>query len=301
MKRLCQIIGCWTLIFFPIFLPAQQASPWQAVEKNIGRMGEEKDGVFRVTFPRTDLRVKIERVEIRTGVALTSWAAFQKHGAAYMVMGDLVLLGGEVSRVSNRLTNGGIEVTAIHNHLIGEEPRIVYLHYYGHGDAGKMANTLREALEATATPTPAKMPVEAPPLAMEDAPKPNLDRLSEILGRKGTLRNGVASFSIARAEPLLMGTAMLGPRMGVATAINIQMANDGGAAASGDFVLLASEVAPVMKALQGNSIQVTALHNHMLDEQPRLFFMHFWGHLEETKLARGLRAALDATNHVKGQ
>lgn len=274
-------------------VPAQQADPWQDVAAALGRAGEERDGVYRVTFPRSDLRVRVGGVTVRPGLALTSWAAFQRAGEAAMVMGDLVVRSGELNPAVSKLLEGGIEVTAIHNHLNGESPRVMYVHFRGHGDAAKLAATLRSALAVTATPlaTPRPRRSTAPPL--------DVDALSDILGRPGTARSGVVSFSIPRAERITGGPAAagLGPRMGLGTAINFQREGSG-AVATGDFVLLAGEVQPVIRALRQHGIDVTALHNHMLDERPRLFFLHFWGRGPADELARGLRAALDATNHA---
>lgn len=275
-------------------LSAQQpADDWQRVAQALGRSGEDQDDVYRVAFPRTDLRVRVGGVNVRAGLALTSWAAFQKVGDATMVMGDLVLLTMEVSPVLSKLAEAGIEVTAVHNHLLGEQPRVMYVHYHGHGDAAQLAAALRQALALTGTPL-----ATLRPRAAAEPSAPNAERLSAILGAKGTARGGVVSFSIPRAEMISGGGSLLGPRMGVATAINFQ-AEGSGAATTGDFVLLEEEVQPVIRALREHGIEVTALHNHMLDEQPRLFFLHFWGRGDAERLARGLRAALDKASHAR--
>jgi hypothetical protein len=288
------------------FLTAQQApvSPWQAVERSLGRAGEERDGVHRVAFPRTDLRVRAGGVNIRAALALTSWAAFQKSGNATMVMGDLVLLAGEVSPVVSKLSEGGIEITALHNHLLGEQPRVMYAHFHGHGDAAQLAATLRAALVVTGTPLTTPRPRPPGPFLADDpkatAQAAELDKLRRILGYEGRIaQTGVFGFTIPRAETITGAGGTLGPRMGLGTAINFQTEGSG-AATTGDFVLVASEVQPVIRALRAHGIEVTALHNHMLDEQPRLFFLHFWGRGDAEQLARGLRAALDVTNHGKG-
>lgn len=285
---------CFLFSIFSATASAQQSTnPWQPVAQALGRAGEEKDGVYRVAFPRTDLRVHIGGVSIRTGLALTSWAAFQKAGDATMMMGDLVLLTAEVSPVVSKLTEFSIEVTAIHNHLLGEQPRVMYMHFHRHGDAVALATALRSALALTGTPLNAPRPRTAPEPAGPDASK-----LETILGSKGTVHGGVVSFSIPRTEKITYRGATLGPRMGLATAINFQ-AEGSGAVTTGDFVLVASEVQPVIRALRKHGIEVTALHNHMLDEQPRLFFLHFWGRGDAGKLARGLRAALDGQSYAR--
>jgi len=266
--------------------------PWQPVAQALGRSGEEKDGVYRLAFPRSDLRVRVGGVTVHTALALTSWAAFQQVGDAAMVMGDLVLLATEVSPVVSNLAESGIAVTAIHNHLLGEQPRVMYVHYHGHGDAAQLAAALRSALALTGTPLTTPRPRSTRPETLD------LDRLSQILGRPGTAHSGVVSFGIAREETISASGAILIGRMGVATAINFQQEGSG-AVTAGDFVLLEDEVQPVIRALREHGIEVTALHNHLLDEQPRLFFLHFWGRGQTEKLAEGLRAALDLTGHAK--
>jgi len=281
-------------------VPAAAQQPtetaWSGVEKALGRAGEEKEGVYRVAFPRTDLRVRVGGAFLRASLALTSWAAFQKAGGAAMVMGDMVLLGAEVQPALSKLAEGGLEITAVHNHLLGEVPRVIYLHFHGHGDAAQLAAALRAAFAQTATPlgTPR-------PRATQESPALDLSRLSQVLGHSGASQAGVVSFSIPRAEKILCcGGVALGPRMGVATAIHFQVEGSG-AVTTGDFVLLAAEVQPVIRALRAHGLEVTAVHNHMIDEQPRLFFAHFWGRDAAEKLARGLRAALDETGSVKAK
>jgi hypothetical protein len=287
----------------------QAASEWQGVEKALGRSGEEKDGVYRVAFPRSDLRVRAGGVNIRPALALTSWAAFQRAGSTTIVMGDLVVTPAELAPAVSRLSEGGFEITAVHNHLAGEQPRVMYVHFHGHGDAAELATTLRAALALTGTP----LGTPRPPRVRKDAPMDvnpdprdpllqqleRLGRFEKILGHAGAVGPGdVFQFNIRRAERITGGGAALGPRMGLGTAINFQMEGSG-AAATGDFVLVAAEVQPVIRALRRHGIEVTALHNHMLDEEPRLFFLHFWGRGDAEQIARGLRAALDLTNHAK--
>ena len=277
---------------------AQTLAPdsWEGVAQALGRAGEERDGVYRVSFPRTDLNIRAGGVRLRAGLALTSWVAFQPARGRAMMMGDLVLTPNELAPVASRLVEGNIEITSVHNHLAGEQPRMMYIHFHGHGDARGMAATLRNALAATSTPlgTPGASNARASATGLD------VGGLSKILGSSGTERGGVVNFSIPRAEKLTGGGVTLGPRMGVATAINFQ-AEGSGAVTTGDFVLTASEVQPVIRALREQGIEVTALHNHMLDDQPRLFFLHFWGRASAEMLARGLRAALDHTAHAKSR
>lgn len=258
---------------------------WTDVATTLGRSGTElPGGVYKVSFPRSDLDVVAGGVHVKPALALGSWAAFVRTDHGAMVMGDLVLTANEVSGVIDALQAGGIEQSALHNHLLGESPRIMYLHFGGHGDEVKLAKTLRAALAKTKTPPP------SPPAQ----PRAVL-ALDEILGATGKTVGDVLQYSIPRKQTIKARGAVIPPAAGVATAINFQPTNEGRAAATGDFVLLGNEVNPVIRALRAGGIAVTAVHSHMLDEEPRLFFLHFWGEDDATKLARTLRNALDAT------
>jgi hypothetical protein len=273
-----------------------QAVDWQKVDDAFGRKPVVSEDVHRYGFPRTDLTVTLDGVTIRPALALGGWVVFKPmHGGA-MVMGDLVLLETEINPVMQKLIEGGLEITAVHNHLLRANPATFYMHVGGHGDPVKMATVIRDALAASKTPL-------ATPAAAGPPPAVDLDtaQLEQIIGAKGQANGGVYQFNVPRREPVKendMAMAPVGP-MGVAIAINFQPAGAGKAAITGDFVLTGDEVNPVIKALRANGIEVTALHNHMLDEQPRLFFMHFWAVDDALKLARGLRAALDKTASVR--
>ena len=213
-----------------------------------------------------------------------------------MVMGDLVLTEEEVNPVMSGLVEGGIDVTAIHNHLLRAQPATMYMHVEGHGDPVKLAQTLRLALEQSETPV-AFQPAAAD--AEEQGPTLDTAALERILGHQGKASGGVYQFSIPRAEPIADGGMEVPPSMGTGIAINFQPLDGGKAATTGDFVLTAEEVNPVLRALREHGIEVTALHNHMLEEEPRLFFMHFWGVDDAGKLAEGLKAALGKVNVAK--
>src|SRR5258706_11869288 len=269
---------------------------WKDVEEAIGRAGAVQPGdVYKVSFPRGDLAVTLDGVAIKPALALGSWAAFKEIGGGHvMAMGDLVLLESEVTPVMDALQKGGIEQSALHNHLIGESPHIVYVHFDGHGDAAKLAHTLHDALALTKTPLgPPAVPPAAPPGI--DLPAADLDR---IIGRPGKVAGGTYQFAVPRAEKIMEHGAEVPPSMGMAIAINFQPTGEGRAAITGDFVLVASEVNPVIRILRNGGIAVTALHSHMLEETPRLFFMHFWANDDAKRLATTLRAALDAM-HVQ--
>ena len=244
-------------------------------------------------MPRKDLKVTVNGTPIKPGLALGSWAAFSASDENAMVMGDLVLTEDEVAPVMAKLQEGGIEITALHNHVLHETPRVMYMHIAGHGSAAKLAKSIHEALAATGTPPDG--PAAAPQKLDLDT-----EKIDAALGRKGKdSGGGVYQFSVPRAETIRDHGMDIPASMGIATAINFQPTGNGHAAITGDFVLLGSEVNPVIAALRENGIHVTALHSHMLTEEPRLFFMHFWANDDAGKLAQGLRAALDKTNSKK--
>ncbi|HEU5451316.1 MAG TPA: DUF1259 domain-containing protein [Terriglobales bacterium] len=272
-------------------LAQQPSSQWAPVDKAMGRAGKAQPGdVYKYAMPRGDMQVSVAGTPIKAGLALGSWAAFKKMGNAAVVMGDLVLADDEVEPVMLKLEQGGIEITALHNHLLHETPRVLYMHIHGRGDAVKLATAIHDALALTKTPAAAPAPA-----ASQSAPTIDTAKVEAALGRKGTDANGILQFSIPRAETITDSGIAVPPSMGVATGINFQPTGGGKAAITGDFVLLAKEVNPVIRALRENGIEVEALHSHMLTEQPRLFFMHFWANDDAVKLAKGLRAALDQT------
>jgi Domain of Unknown Function (DUF1259) len=263
------------------------------VDEAFGRSGQKSGDVYRVGFPRTDLHVSVGNVEVKPGLALGSWAAFSGSNNAAMVMGDLVLLEDELNPVIKSLRSAGFQITAIHNHLMGEKPRVLYVHYMGHGNISEIAKSLRAALEQSKTPLDkpaAPAPAGEPPAFVKT--------IEEIIGVKGRFASGVLSFGIPRADTITQDGISLAGAQGVAEAINFQESGAGRSAATGDFVLTANEVNPVLSALQSYDIQVTALHSHMLTEEPRLFFMHFWASGPTESVAQGIKAALDKV-HVK--
>jgi biotin operon repressor len=273
-----------------------QEIDWKKVDEAIGRTAAVSADVHRYGFPRSDLQVTLDGVTIRPALALGGWAAFKPvHGGA-MVMGDLVLLETEINPVMAKLIENGVEITAVHNHILRGSPATFYMHIGGHGDPVKMATAIRTALAQSKTPLAAPAPAASPPAIDLDTAQ-----LDAIIGAKGQANGGVYQFGVPRRDPVSedgMQIAPPGP-MGVATAINFQPTGGGRAAITGDFVLAGDEVNPVIKALRTNGIEVTAVHSHMLTEQPRLFFLHFWANDEALRLARGLRAALDKTASAK--
>ena len=273
--------------------PHAQQIDWEKVDAAFGRKAATiAADVHRYGFPRSDLSVTLDDVAIKPPLALGGWVAFKPaHGGA-MVMGDLVLLETEINPVMTKLSEAGLEITAVHNHLLRANPGTFYLHVGGHGDPTKMAGAIHDALAVSKTPL-------APPAPAGSAPAIDLDtaQLDEIVGAKGQANGGVYQFGVPRRDEIIMEGMPMTPAgpLGLATGIGFQPTGGGKAAITGDFVLLGQEVNPVIQALRANDIEVTALHSHMLEEQPRLFFMHFWAHDDAVKLARGLRAALDKT------
>jgi hypothetical protein len=276
---------------------AVAADDWQAqVGEALGKSGTAAPGgVYRVGLPRTDLKVTLDGVELKPGFALGGWLAFEKMGDQGMVMGDLVLTENEVKPVMTKLAVGGIDVTALHNHLLRNQPFTMYMHVLGHGDPVKLAAALHAALAES------KTPLSAAPAAAAAPPPIDLDTtaIDQILGAKGTNNGGVYQFSVPRAEPIKDNGMDVPPPMGSAIAINFQPTGGGKAAITGDFVLIAKEVNPVLRAVRDHGIEVTAIHNHMLDDQPHLYFMHFWANDDARKLAEGLKAALAQINIAK--
>ncbi len=271
------------------------ATDWKPVEQALGKAGSMQPGdVYKVSLPRSDLKVTVLGVELKPALALGSWVAFKKSGDMTMVMGDLVLTEDEVTPVMTKLEEGGVEPTALHNHVLHESPRVMYMHIHAMGDAVKLAKAIHEALSLSKTPFAA--PAAAPPNQDLGIDTKQID---QIMGQSGKVNGGVYQFSVPRADKIMDNEMEIPPAMGIAQAINFQPTGGDKAAITGDFVLLASEVNPVIKALRDNGIEVTALHSHMLVETPHLFFMHFWANDDALKLARGLRAALDKVNVVK--
>jgi hypothetical protein len=266
---------------------------WGAVGAALGKTGTEMpDGIYRVGLPRTDLHVALDGVEIKPSLALGSWLAFRSYGGMAMVMGDLVLTGDEVNPVMKKLAESGIEITAVHNHLLRAEPATFYMHVLGNGDPVKLATALHDGLALSHTPFAATAPAAGTPAPL-DLDTGMIDR---TLGAKGNAVGGVYQIGIKRAEDIQDRGMEVPVAMGSGQAINFQPTGGGKAAITGDFVLTAKEVNPVLRTLRENGIEVTALHNHMLDDEPRLFFMHFWANDDATQLATGLRRALDQIN-----
>jgi uncharacterized protein DUF1259 len=266
---------------------------WKAVEHALGRPGAMQPGdVYKFGIPRTDLAVTVAGIKLKPALALSSWIAFKATRSGSIVMGDLVLADDEIEPVMADLAQGGIEVTALHHHVLHETPRVYYMHIHGTGDAVELAQEIRAAIGLTKTPPPPASPAtpSASPTGLDTA------RIAQALGHSGKLNSTVYQVSVPRPDTIRENEVVIPPAMGVATALNFQPTGGGEAASTGDFVMRAAEVNRVLRALREHGIAVTAVHNHMLDEEPRLFFMHFWAVGDPMQVARGLRAALDIMN-----
>jgi hypothetical protein len=300
-ERICLMRASFAVVLSGLLtvvaLPAVAAAPdWSNVAVALGKSGTQMQGdVYRVSLPRSDLHVTLDGVELKPALALGSWLAFRSMDDKAMVMGDLVLTESEISPVMKKLVEGGIEITALHNHLLRAQPATFYMHVLGRGDPIKLATALHDGLAMSKTPLgnpapPSSGPAPSQPIELDTA------MIDHTLGAKGKITGGVYQVGLARAETIQDDGMEVPSPMGSAEAINFQPTGGGKAAITGDFVLTAQEVNPVLRALRDSGIEVTALHNHMLDDQPRLFFMHFWANDNATKLARGLRTALDKVN-----
>jgi len=303
---MCAMIGSIALVLVvgggaAVGAPARQAAvDWNAVQDAVGRAGTMMPGdVFRIGMPRTDLKVTVEGIPVQAGFALGSYAAFKQFDDGTMVMGDLVLLDEEVPAVMSGLFDQGFQVSALHNHLNNMSPHVMYMHYEGHGDALQLAQSLHQALSGSATPLSPAVP--PPPAAPPSGPQLDIGTLDGVLGYSGRANGSVVQYSVGRNETITENGHPLLPAMGVSTALNFQPTGPTTAAITGDFALTGGEVEAVAQALRANGIEVTAMHQHHINEVPKVYYMHFWANDDPASLAGGLRAALDQTNSASVQ
>jgi hypothetical protein len=296
MKRNLMLLTLVTAVTFPTLATAAEID-WKKVDAALGKTAAVSGEVHRYGIPRSDLHVSLDGVAIKPALALGGWVAFAPmHGEA-MVMGDLVLLESEITPVMTKLLDGGLDVTAIHNHILRASPATFYMHVGGHGDPEKMAAVIHSALSAS------KTPFDAPATTAGPAPAIDLDtaKLDQLMGVKGTATGGVYQFAVPRRDPAMESGMQVNTPLGGANAINFQPTGNGKAAITGDFLVTGDEVNPLIRALRAGDIEVTAIHSHMLDEQPRMFFIHFWANDDALKLAHNVRTALETTAIAKGQ
>jgi hypothetical protein len=296
MKRILTLPTLLAVVAFPALASAAEID-WKKVDAAMGKTAAVSGDVHRYGLPRSDLQVTLDGVSIKPGLALGGWVSFAPmHGDA-MVMGDLVLLDTEITPVMTKLLEGGLDITAIHNHILRAQPATFYMHVGGHGDPEKMATVIRSALSAS------KTPFDPPATTAGPAPAVDFDtgKLDQIIGVKGSANGGVYQFNVPRREPATENGMPVNTPLGGANAINFQPTGNGKAAITGDFLVTGDEVNPLIRSLRASDIEVTAIHSHMLDEQPRMFFIHFWANDDAQKLARNVRTALETTAIAKGQ
>jgi Domain of Unknown Function (DUF1259) len=294
MKPKLTLLTLAAAIAFPTLATAADID-WKKVDAALGKTAAVSGEVHRYGLPRSDLHVTLDGVAIKPALALGGWVAFAPmHGEA-MVMGDLVLLDSEITPVMTKLLEGGLDITAVHNHILRAQPATFYMHVGGHGDPEKMAAVIRSALSASKTPfdPPATTATAQPAVELDTA------KLDQIIGVKGNAVGGVYQFGVPRREPATESAMPVSGPLGGANAINFQPTGNGKAAITGDFLVTGNEVNPLIRALRAGDIEVTAIHSHMLDEQPRMFFIHFWANDDAEKLARNVRAALETTAIAK--
>jgi hypothetical protein len=269
---------------------------WSKVDTALSKTANVQGEVHRYGIPRSDLQVTLDGVTIKPALALGGWVAFEPAQDGTMLMGDLVLTETEVTPVMSKLLESGIEITALHNHLMRATPATFYMHVRGHGDPVKLATAIRGALAESKTPFEPTTASSAQPAKIDF----DTDKLDQVIGAKGKVNGGVYQFSIPRRDPVTENGMPAPAAMGTGTAISFQPTGGGKAAIAGDFVVTAEELNPMITALRQNGIEVVAIHSHMLEEQPRLFFVHFWANDDADKLATGLRSALDKMAIARG-
>ena len=260
---------------------------WSKVDTALGKTANVQGEVHRYGIPRSDLTVTLDGVQVKPALALGGWVAFEPAPDGSMAMGDLVLTETEVTPVMTKLLQSGIEITALHNHLMRATPATFYMHIRGHGDPVKLATVIHEALTESKTPFEhTAAPTQQTNIDLDTS------KLDQVLEAKGKVNGGVYQFSIPRRDAVTENGMPASAPMGTGTAVNFQPTGGGKAAIAGDFVVTADELNPMITSLRENGIEVVAIHSHMLQEQPRLFFVHFWANDDALKLAKGLQAAL---------
>jgi hypothetical protein len=291
MNRKLALLTLVAVTTFPALANAADID-WKKVDAALGKTAAVSGEVHRYGLPRSDLHVTLDGVTIKPALALGGWVAFAPMHGETMVMGDLVLLESEITPVMTKLLDGGLDITAVHNHILRASPATFYMHVGGHGDPEKMATVIHSALSSAS-----KTPFDSPLTTSGPAPAVDLDtaKLDAIMHAKGTANGGVYQFGIPRRDPITEGGMKVTGALGGANGIGFQPTGGGKAAITGDFLVTGDEVNPLIRALRAGDIEVTAIHSHMLDEQPRLFFIHFWANDDAMKLARGIRTALDKT------
>jgi Domain of Unknown Function (DUF1259) len=294
LEILLTLAGLALLWSMPWSLAAGTRLDTATIERLTGVKGElnEKEAVFKVSVPRSDLDVTVAGVKMTPPLGLTSWAAFQQARDQAMVMGDMVLLEDQVNPVMSVALQNGLEVTALHNHFFWDSPKVMFMHIGGMGDEAKLAGAVGKVFATIKDTSGGKG--EVPRVELRPA-QTSLDpkAIEDVLGVKGQLANGVYKVTIGRTTKM---EQMDGHEVGNTMGVNTWAAfagSDAKAIVDGDFVMFEPEVQPVLKALRGSGINIVAIHNHMIEESPRTVFLHYWGVGPTRELAQGLKAALD--------
>jgi hypothetical protein len=281
---------CVALWLLPAF--AQGAALDTAnIERLTGLKGalNEKEGVFKVSFPRKDIEATVAGTRMIPDLGLTAWAAFTSAGDHTMVMGDIVLLENEVNPVMSSALDNGLQVTALHNHFLWDSPKVMFMHIGGMGDeevlaraVGRVFNKVKEVIRTK----------PSAPIANVDSAQTSFDPagIARVLGAAGAMKNGVYKVVVGRTAT--MDAHEVGAEMGINTWAAFA-GREQLAIVDGDFAMLEDEVQGVLKALRAANINIVAIHNHMIRETPRYVFLHYWGIGPVEDLAKGLKAALD--------
>ncbi len=278
------------MVFIPVFLAlicldsGYAAEKLDQVEATLGVKGKMQEGATVFSFPRSDIKVTVDGDPVPTGIGFGGWTAWKALKDRYIIMGDLVLLEKEINPVISALAEANIDVTGLHNHFIGEEPRVMFMHIGGMGSPDPMAKALRNALDKTATP-------KTPPSGTPPALSLDTKKIQQIIGHEGKEAGGVYKITLGRPGVKMHGvelTASMGLNTWAAFAGTNEKAH-----VAGDVAMTAAEVNKVIRELRKGGINLAAVHNHMLDERPRIFFLHYWGTGPAEQLAKTVRSAFD--------
>lgn len=289
MKTYAYLVALLVLGASPAVAAAQTplGAPWDSIGKILRTSGTLTGGYYRYGWPRRDITLRVGDVTVAPALALGAWAGFCGEPATSTIMGDLVVTADELKPVLAELANQRIGVTAIHNHIVGD-PQITYVHFHADGDALDLASRLDRVLARTKAPRPVTA-AAAQPVTVDTA------LIFGTLGLRGRAQGNVAQVSAVLVPgQVTMHGRTLNPALAYGTPINIQMVDGVRAVATGDFSITGEKVAPVVSALTANGITATALHSHMIGDEPKIYYMHFWADGPLPDVLRGLRAALDA-------
>jgi len=293
MHRRTHTVAVFSVIAIAVASPSlaqDMPAPYKEVLSFLGKSGDFKDNVLKVNIPRNDVTVTVANVATPTPFGFGGWIAFTRGTGMDVMMGDLVLLQDEVNPVMSALLDNGLDVTALHNHFFRDDPRMFYMHVHGHGTPADLARRVKPALDLIGRQT---KPASAPAAAAPGGGTLDSAKLAQIAGHAGEQNGAVYKITVGRDDLKMMEMgAAINSRMGLNSWAAFVGA-DANAAIAGDVAMLPAEVTAVLKALRQNGLEVVAIHHHMLDTQPGVIFVHYWGTGPADKLATGFKAALD--------